>query len=52
MGYFAAEENERNAYHIDGDEDDKNTSNNTDKLKAAIASDPEFVTKFFVLSLI
>jgi len=47
MGYFAAEENERNAYHIDGDEDDKNTSNNTDKLKAAIASDPSMVSEFF-----
>lgn len=47
MGYFGAKENERNAYHIDGDEDDENTRNNTDKLKAMIASDPTKVAEFF-----
>ena len=47
LGYFNAEENEKNAYHIDGDPDDANTMNNTDKLKAAIASDPEKVSEFF-----
>lgn len=47
LGYFNAEENERNAYHIDGDEDDDSTCNNTDKLKAAIAADPTMVAEFF-----
>ncbi len=47
LSYFTAEEDERNAYHIDGDEDDENTAGNTDKLKAAIAANPEAVTNFF-----
>lgn len=47
LGYFNAEENEKNAYHIDGDPDDASTMNNTDKLKAAIAKDPEQVAEFF-----
>ena len=46
-GYFTAAENERNAYHIDGDEDDSVSGTNTDKLKAAIASNPEQVSEFF-----
>lgn len=47
LGYFNAEENERNAYHIDGDEDDTNTSSNVDKLKSMIASNPEDTAAFF-----
>lgn len=47
LSYFTAPDNERNAYHIDGDPDDSDTSGNPDKLKAAIASDPEAVTGFF-----
>jgi len=47
MGYFGAKENERNAYHIDGDKDDESTSNNTDKLRAAIAADSAVVAEFF-----
>ncbi len=47
MGYFEAEENERNAFHIAGDEDDEHTSNDTDKLRAAIAADPAVVAEFF-----
>lgn len=47
MGYFGAKENERNAYHIDGDEDDEHSRNNADKLKAMIASDPTKVAEFF-----
>ncbi len=47
LSYFSAPDNEKNAYHIDGDKDDESTSGNTDKLKAAIASDPEKVTEFF-----
>ena len=46
-GYFSAADNEKNAYHIDGDSDDSVSATNADKLKAAIASDPETVAKFF-----
>ena len=37
LGYFNAPENEKNAYHIDGDPDNTNTANKDDKLKAMIA---------------
>lgn len=47
LSYFEAADNERNAYHIDGDADDANTSGNADKLKAMIASDPDKVADFF-----
>ena len=47
LGYIYAAENEQYAYHIDGDEDDSNTSSNTDKLRAAISDDPETVMAFF-----
>ena len=47
LGYLVADENEQYAYHIDGDEDDDDTSSNTDKLKTAIASDPDTVQAFF-----
>lgn len=47
LGYFNAAENEKNAYHIDGDPDDSSTSGNTDKLKTAIANDPDKVVEFF-----
>ncbi|MCM1120831.1 MAG: flagellar filament capping protein FliD [bacterium] len=47
LSYFTASDNERSAYHIDGDPDDTNTSGNTDKLKQMIASDPDTVISFF-----
>lgn len=47
LGYFKAAENERNAYHIDGDPDDSTTKANDDILKSMIASDPETVMNFF-----
>lgn len=47
LGYFNSEENERHAYHIDGDPNDAAVSGNTDVLKSMIASDPETVTSFF-----
>ena len=47
LGITNAEKNEHNAYHIDGDSDDENTSSNTDKLMAAIIADPDGVTQFF-----
>jgi len=46
-GYFDSDDNERYAYHIDGDTDDAVSGTKTDKLKAAIAADPEKVSKFF-----
>ena len=46
LGYLNAAENEQNAYHIDGDEDDTNTSGNADKLMAAISEDPDTVMQF------
>ena len=45
--YFTTEEDERNAYHIDGNSDDSESSGNADKLRAMIAADPETVTSFF-----
>lgn len=47
LGYFASGGNEKGVYHIDGDKDDTTTSGNEDKLRAAIASDPETVVSFF-----
>lgn len=47
QGYFASGENEKGVYHIDGDSEDSVTSGNDDKLRAAIASDPETVVSFF-----
>lgn len=45
--YFTTKDNEKNALHIDGDTDDSTVSGNDDKLRAAIASDPEEVADFF-----
>lgn len=47
LGYFVAPDNEKNAYHIDGDADDTNTSGNADLLKRAIANDSSTVIEFF-----
>ena len=47
LGYFEASDNEKNAYHIDGDPDDAATSGNEDRLKAMIASDPNTTMEFF-----
>ena len=47
LSYFTASEDERYGLHIDGDPDDSETSGNQDKLKAAIASNPDAVTNFF-----
>ena len=46
-GYFTTSDNSKSALHIDGDEDDELTSGNTDKLRAARASDPETFISFF-----
>lgn len=47
LGYFTAADNEKNAYHIDGDSDDVSTSGNEDKLKKLIGTDPDSVVSFF-----
>lgn len=47
LGYFGAAENERNAYHINGDEDDASVASKTNDLKAAIAADSDTVIEFF-----
>lgn len=46
-GYFNAEQNQRNSFHIDGDKDDTVSSKNEDKLMAAINQDPDKVASFF-----
>ncbi len=47
LGYFNAGDNEKNAYHINGDEDDSDVMSKTNDLKAMISSDPDSVVKFF-----
>lgn len=47
LGYFIAPENQHNAYHIDGDEDDASVKGNEDKLMTAITQDPDAVINFF-----
>lgn len=46
LGYLNAPANQQNAYHIDGDEDDSNSSGNEDKLMTAITNDPDTVIEF------
>ncbi|MCR5503229.1 MAG: flagellar filament capping protein FliD [Lachnospiraceae bacterium] len=46
-GYFNAPDNEKNALHILGDEDDTLFGTETNKLKQAIAADPDAITNFF-----
>lgn len=48
LGFLNAPKNEHNAYHIDGDEDDTNTSGKTDKLMAALHEDPDAVVNFMM----
>ncbi len=47
LSYFSSADNEKHAYHIDGDPDDENTSGNSDKLKKLISEDPSKVISFF-----
>ncbi|MBR3823745.1 MAG: flagellar filament capping protein FliD [Lachnospiraceae bacterium] len=47
LSYFSAPDNEKNAYHIDGDADDENTAGNADKLKTMISNEPSMVVSFF-----
>lgn len=47
QGFLSAEENQHNAYHIDGNKDDSVSADNTDKLRKMIETDPDLVAKFF-----
>lgn len=47
LGYFNAAENEKNAYHINGDADDASVKGEADTLKMMLATDPETVGNFF-----
>ena len=47
LGYFNAADNEKSAYHIDGDPDDASVKDQNDKLRAMIASNPDTVMNFF-----
>lgn len=47
LGYFEAEENEKNAYHIFGDEEDDAVKSKTNKLQSMISTDPDTVMDFF-----
>lgn len=51
LGFLNSAENEQNAYHIDGDEDDSLTSGNADKLMAALTRDPDSVIDFMQQSV-
>lgn len=48
LSYFEAGDNEKHAYHINGDPDNEHTSGKDDKLKTAIANNPDSVMNFFV----
>lgn len=47
LGYFNSADNEKNAYHIDGDPDDAKTKNNEDLLTKLIEKNPDAVMNFF-----
>lgn len=47
LGYWNAADNEKGAYHIDGNPDDPSTKGNDDILKSMIATDPDTVMNFF-----
>jgi flagellar hook-associated protein 2 len=47
LSYFNAADNERNAYHIHGDEDDAETMLYNNKLKTMATAEPETVSDFF-----
>ena len=47
LSYWAAAENERGAFHIDGDSDDEKTKGNDDKLRAALTNNLDDTMNFF-----
>ena len=46
LGFLNSAKNEQYAFHIDGDEDDENTSGKKDKLMKAIEEDPDQLMDF------
>jgi flagellar hook-associated protein 2 len=46
-GYFSAADNEKNAYHIYGDEDDDVYASESNTLQAMISANPDTVKSFF-----
>lgn len=46
LGILNSAKNEQNAYHIDGDEEDENTSGRKDKLMTALSANPDEVVDF------
>ena len=46
LGFLNAAKNEQYAFHIDGDEDDTNTSGKEDKLMKAIQENPDQISEF------
>ena len=47
LSYFEAADNEKGAYHIDGDSDDEKTKGNDDKLRAALTNNLDDTMNFF-----
>lgn len=47
LSYFEAADNEHHLYHIDGDKEDEVTAERDDKLRKAIAEDPDGTAEFF-----
>ena len=47
LGYFNAADNEKNAYHINGDEDEETLKTKDNTLKEMITKDPNTVVDFF-----
>ncbi len=47
LGYWNAGDNEKGAYHIDGDPDDANTKKEADTLHKMLSEDPDTVMNFF-----
>lgn len=47
LSYFEAADNEKGAYHIDGDPDDEKTKGNDDKLKAMLSNNLDDTMDFF-----
>lgn len=47
LSYFEAADNEKGAYHIDGDSDDEKTKGNDDKLRAMLTNNLDDTMDFF-----
>lgn len=47
LGYFNAADNEKGAYHINGDADDASVKGEEDMLRKMLANDPDMVMEFF-----